>query len=393
LKEVGLALRRFVRGADLLLLFLCLCCSAYSLVVLSSAAKGIRNTAGELVPVERFLTIQLAATIVGVIVFLVLTLVNLEWLCRRWPLLLAMSVGMMGLLLVFGEAGGTGNRAWLYLPGVPIGIQPAEFVKLTFILTLAYQMYTWREKLSHIPSVALLLGHLGFMLALVRFTSRDDGMVLVYIMIFVFMCLAAGLKWRWFAVAAALVGVSVPVIWNFLPSYQKNRVLIALNPDLDPLDKGYHAIMSRSAIGAGKLLGMGLGQGEKTQSGALPAKHTDFIFSVVGEELGFLGCALVMLLLTVIILRVLVIATRAKSGLGAMVCAGVGGMLIFQTFWNIGMCMGILPIVGLTLPLFSYGGSSTLSLYAAMGLVSAVRMHPMPEWEERQIRVRSRGRN
>ena len=383
MKEIGLALRKFFSGADIPLLLLCMLCSGLSLLMLSSVTTDLPGGP------DRYILIQAGAAGVGILLFLIFTVIDVNWLARRWPFLLAFGIGFNLLLLLFGEGGDTGNISWLYLPGIATGIQPAEITKITFILVLAAQMYFLRERISGLVSVALMGTHLGMMVVIIRFTSRDDGMILVYCFIFLFMCVASGLKFRWFAAAAVVLGVSVPLVWNnLLTPNQRMRFLVVLNPGYDLSGIGWHADKSKTALGAGQLFGQGLHQGQQAQLGNFPAKHTDFMFSMIGEEFGFLGCITVMLLLFVIILRCLYIATRAKSGLGSLVCVGVAGMVIFQTFENIGMCLGVMPVVGLTLPFFSYGGSSTLSLYAAMGLISSVRFHPMPDWQKRQELVK-----
>ncbi|NCC69694.1 MAG: cell division protein FtsW, partial [Clostridia bacterium] len=171
--------------------------------------------------------------------------------------------------------------------------------------------------------------------------------------------------------------------WPYLPQYIKMRVLVVFDHALDPLDKGFHQTRSVLAIGSGQLTGQGYLSGTQTQSAAssaLPARHTDFIFSVAGEELGLLGCLLIIALLLTIILRCVWVSRTARSPVCAYAAMGFAGMLMIQTVLNIGMCLFVSPVVGLTLPFFSSGGSSILTLYAAMGIVSGIKMRSLPSW-------------
>ena len=368
------AVRHFFKTADIFLLMVCLACSAYSIVLISSAARTLSGGA------TRYIIVQAAATLIGVVCFVIFSLIDVEDLTRYWKFLLAFNIGFILLLVPLGTTV-SGNRSWLIFSWLPVDIQPAEIVKITYILLLAKQMYFLKERINHISSIAQLLAHLGLMLGIIYFASSDMGMIAVYIMIFIAMTLTSGIYFRWFAAGAVLIGAATPFVWyKVFDDYQRNRILVVLNPELDPLGVGYHAIQSKKALGAGKLFGQGLYQGTQTQSSALPAKHTDFIFSVAGEELGMIGCLVIIALLTVIILRCLYVATKARSGLSAMICVGIAGMLLFQSFENIGMCLGITPIIGLTLPFFSSGGSSVVSMYCAIGIVSGIKMRPMPHW-------------
>ena len=168
-----------------------------------------------------------------------------------------------------------------------------------------------------------------------------------------------------------------------IPQYMKDRFIVLVDHDYRPMNEGWHQTRSLLALGGGKLTGQGLFNGTQTQSEfswSLPFRHTDFIFSAIGEELGALGCLAVMALLTAIIVRCLTTATKAKSRMEAYACVGMAAMLIFQSISNIGMCLFVMPVIGLTLPFFSYGGSSILTLYMAMGVVSGVRSRSLPEW-------------
>jgi rod shape determining protein RodA len=260
-------------------------------------------------------------------------------------------------------------------------------VKITFILLLAKQIeYTWQERreLTSPQAVVPPALHLLFMVGLIYVVSSDMGSALVYVFIFACMMLAAGVAWRWFVIGGGLGAVGIYGIYKLgaIPTYMLERFRVLADHSYSPLDKGWQQSRSILAIGSGRLLGQGLFHGTQTQSAAshsLPERRTDLIFAVAGEELGFVGCLAIILLLIAIVLRCLMVAKHARTPYANYVCVGMAAMLIFQTVENIGMCLFVMPVIGLTLPFFSYGGSSLVTLYAAMGIVSAIKKRAMPE--------------
>ena len=198
---------------------------------------------------------------------------------------------------------------------------------------------------------------------------------MVFCSIFIGMIFVCGIHYKYILAALASLMAFAPVAWLFiLDDYQKKRFLVFFNPESDKLGAGYHVFQSKIAVGSGQVFGKGLFKGIQTQRGFLPEKHTDFIFSVIGEELGIIGSTLVIVLLLAIIWRCIAVAQNAKDDFGAYVCVGVASMLIFHTFENIGMCIGLTPVTGIPLPFISYGGSSLLTNLLAIGLVINVRM-------------------
>ena len=210
---------------------------------------------------------------------------------------------------------------------------------------------------------------------------------MIFAAIFVGMAFAGGIKLIWFGIGAAVVTVAAPIIWPFLDTYQQRRILVVFDDSIDPLGlkERYHMLHSQRSLFGGGLTGQGLFQGNRTQVGALYAQHTDFIFSAIGEELGYIGCILVMVMLLAIIARCVYVGTKSPDYLRKLICFGVAASLIFQTLLNVGMCMGVLPIVGLTLPFISYGGSSIISLFAMVGLVSGIKARPQRPVHERYV--------
>ena len=304
-------------------------------------------------------------------------------------LVVLLGFGIVMFLLLKTPLGieNNGNRAWLGIQGFPANIQPAEIVKLTFILVLSRQLVWVKENwgLKSLRSIAFLAGHVLLMVGLYYVISSDMGSALVYIFIFAAMAFVAGVAARWFIIALLGGGAAFYLMWELdkIPDYMKERFMVVFDHDLDPLGAGWQQTRSLLALGGGKLTGQGLFHGIQTQgeySGSLPFRYTDFIFSAIGEELGMLGCLAVLLLLAAIIVRCLMVARKARNTTESYVCVGVAAVLIFQTISNVGMCLFVLPVIGLTLPFFSYGGSSIVTLFAAMGMVSSVQSHSLPDW-------------
>ncbi len=386
------ALREFFRKADLLLLSLCVIASLFGVVLIYSATRWMPAVAS-----ARFVPIQLIAIFLGVIVYIVMSFVDIELFTERsWKWMLLFNVVIILLLLTpFGVGKEeTGNNSWLDFPLLPVNIQPAEVAKIFFILVLAWQCARYQDwGISRPSSVFLLAGHTLFMAGLITWVSGDFGMVLVYLFLFVLMAWTAGVKKLWFLLGGVTAVGGLALIWPHLPSYITLRFTVVVDHLLgvtepnslyqQTMDKGWQQTRSIMAIGSGGLTGQGYLQGTQTQSAAkesLPARYTDEIFAVCGEELGLVGCLFVMLLLAAIILRCLWVARQARSPMSAYVAMGYGNMLLIQTVINIGMCLYVSPVVGLTLPFISYGGSSILTLFACMGIVSGVKMRSLPSW-------------
>ena len=206
--------------------------------------------------------------------------------------------------------------------------------------------------------------------------QKDIGTLLIYLGMFVAMIFVAGIYFRYIAIFAVLGVAAVPLIWTHLSDYQQARIIYGFQPELDPLGYGLQPIVSKIAIGSGGVSGLGYGNGIQNQNSLLPEKATDFIFAIVGEEFGFIGCIAVLFLILVIAVLVIKNGILAKDKAGAYLCTAVGVMLLLQSCINIGMCVGLSPVIGVTLPFVSYGGSSILSLFVCMGFVQGVRIKP-----------------
>ncbi len=364
----------FRHRADIPLLILSLICSIFGLILLSSATKAL--------PGRTYLPVQILALFFGLMLYYVFTILDVDIIADKWIALLIFETFIMLLLVPFGVSGDTGNKGWIRFLG--IGIQPSEIAKVVFIVLMAKHMTYLKEykDINSVRSILMLLVHFGYTFVLVMFTSEDLGSAVVFAAIFVVMMIVAGVKLYWFLIGGAAVALAIPFLWNnFLDEYQRQRILAPYDPTIDPTGWGitWQTTRSRLALASGQFTGVGLGNGVQTQTNSLTGKHTDFIFSMAGEELGMIACLAIMLLLSIIIIHCTLVGIRSNNTMSMMVCIGVASSVFFQMLVNTGMCMGITPVIGITLPFFSYGGSSLMSTFAAMGLVSGVKYRPTPQ--------------
>ncbi len=374
-------IKRFFKQADILLLLLCIAVNCCGLVLIYSATRF--NETYHSLPYK-----QGMAMAIGILIFIVCNYIDLEILMEHWkPVFILSSLFILSLAVI--GTGYQGNRNWLEFSWMPFNIAPAEIVKLFFVLLLSKQLiYLQRQNsdnLSRTSSVMQLVLHLGWFCGIIFVVSGDAGSALVYIAIWVIMCWAAGLKKRWFAAGFLVFCMACAVLWYVLPAdnYWVMRVRVVFDHSLDPLNKGWNQARSLLAIRSGGLSGNGFLQGALTQNHSrnfLPERYTDFIFSTCAEEWGLIGCSILLLLLAAIILRCFYVGLTARSAFSALTAIGYGGMLFFQVALNVGMCLFVLPVVGITLPFVSYGGSSLITLYAAMGFVSGIKMRTLPSW-------------
>lgn len=375
LKKFLPQLRDFVRRADMFLFTVSVICAIYGIIVIASATKSYDNGSAQ------YVIVQSLALVLGILLFVVMTVIDVDIFAQHWTWLYGLSALLLLSLIPFGAVSDTGNNGWLRFFG--IGIQPTEIVKLAYIIVLAKQLAYLKEykNLNSVPSIAQIVAHFILAFGLILVTAQDLGSALVYFFIFAVMLFVAGVKIYWFIMGAAAIACMVPIFWTyFLEDYQRNRILAPYDSSIDPDNTGinWQQNQSKIALASGQLTGTGLGEGTQSQSSAIPGKHTDFIFAVIGEELGLIGACLVLLLLMIIVIRCIQVGLRSGNTMSMLVCFGVASTIVFQTFENVGMCIGIAPVVGITLPFFSYGGSSLFSMFAAMGLVSGVKYRPKP---------------
>ena len=376
-------LQDFPKKCDWVLLLLCLVTAAFGLIVITSATSAAKFEGN-----TRYIVVQMASILLGVMAYAVISSIDIEAMSENRNWLVVLNVFMLLLLIPFGTDNNTGNRSWLDLPLMPMYIQPAEICKITYIVIMASVMNSHQNSISTVPSVMHMVLHLGILVGLNMVLSRDAGVSLIFVFIFIGMAFSSGVSLGWFALAIGAIAIALPVVFPFLGDHQQERLLILIDPTYDAAGIGarYHYKINLLSLTGGGLTGQGLFSGIRTQGGNLFAQHTDYIFSSIGEELGFFGCVFVMIMQFVIIARCIWVGMRCQDYIRRLVCYGAASALMFQVLINIGMCIGVMPVIGLTLPFISYGGSSMVTLFAMLGLVSGSYARPASRSHERYIR-------
>ncbi|NBK77984.1 rod shape-determining protein RodA [bacterium D16-76] len=361
----------YLKRADILLWLLLAAISIYSLLLLRSVSIATGTN---------YFRTQLMAIGLGVAAAVVVSLIDYAEVANFWLLISLASVFLMIYTFFFGirvqGSGGVDARAWINLAGRTF--QTSELVKIAFMVTFAKHLdaVKRRGRLDE-PLQVVLLGCHALVPVLLCQLQKDTGAAVVFFFMFLAMSLGAGVQLRYFVILFVVILVAFPIAWEFLlPDYQKSRFTAVFNLE-DPtvqMEGGYQQYQGRISIGSGKLHGQGLFQGTRVASNVVTFQQSDYIFSVAGEELGFVGCSLILLLLFLFMAKVLHVASMARDDLGKYMCFGFFGMIALQSVVNIGMCLALLPVMGVTLPFFSAGGSSAACLYLGFGLVQSVHM-------------------
>ena len=375
-------LKDFPKKGDWVLLIMATVIAGFGCVVIASATNAPKFD-GNL----RYILIQILAICLGIFMYALVSSIDLETLSEHRMAMVAFNTVLLLMLIPFGTDNNTGNRSWLDFPLLPINIQPAEICKITYIIIMASVMSSHQNRISGLPSVIHMVIHLGLLVGLNMVLSRDAGVSLIFVFIFIGMAFGGGVSLWWFALAIGGIAAMFPILWQFLGQYQRNRILILFDPTIDPqgINERYHSKINLQSLTGGGLFGQGLFNGNRTQAGNLFAQHTDYIFSSIGEELGFFGCLLVMVMEIALIARCIWVGNRCPDYMRRLVCFGAASALMFQVMINTGMCIGVMPVIGLTLPLISYGGSSVVTIYAMLGLVSGAYARPQSLSHERYI--------
>jgi len=375
-------MKDFRKKGDMVLLILCLIVAGFGIVCIASATSADKF-GGNL----RYIALQIVAVGMGVLIYAIISSIDLDVMSEYRLGLVAFNVLLLLMLIPFGTDNNTGNRSWLDLPLVPFMIQPAEICKITYVVIMASVMASHQNRISHPPSVFHMCFHLGLVVGLNMVLSSDLGVSLIFVFIFIGMAFAGGVSLWWFALAISGIAVAFPILWQFLGEYQQNRILILFDETIDPqgINERYHSMMNLRSLTGGGFTGQGLFNGNRTQGGNLFAQHTDYIFSSMGEELGFMGCVAIMLLELAIIARCIYVGIKCQDYMRRVVCFGAASALMFQVLINTGMCIGVMPVIGLTLPLISYGASSVVTIFAMLGLVSGAHARPSSLSHERYV--------
>lgn len=374
MKEFSLTLKEKVQQLDMVMLFCAMALSVLSVVTLASSADAYK--AG-----MAYARNQVFAMVLGLLCVGIISMIDYDMLIERFEyVFFGISVALLLAVILFGE-GEMGNENWISIPIINMNVQPTEFVKITFIITFSRHLDRVKHKINHPLNVLQLLLHGGIIIGMVVI-SGDDGMALVYAVIFAVMLFCAGISLWYVAGAVALVVILFPVLWDHMALYQQQRILVGFNPDLDPDYIGYQSIKSRDCIISGGFRGTGFSGGTKYYS--LPAAQSDCLFSVLAEKFGFIGTFTYIALITVLVWRIILLAKHCRKTYASFICMGMVGMLLAQTLENIGMCLAIMPVVGITLPFFSYGGSSMLSMYMCLGVLQSICSHNHKYYFERE---------
>lgn len=356
----------FFRESDKFLLLLCLFASSYGCVAVFSTTYYMETF--------RPVLVQVLCMILGLFAAMVISVIDYENLLKRWYL-----VGLLGLipvLLTFfiGFAPeGTDDKAWLDL-GITT-FQPSELLKICFIVTFAAHIRRIKPNINKLKYLIPLCLHGAAPIILIHFQG-DDGSALVFAVMVLFMMWAGGVSWKYFLLAFSAAIAASPFVYFFVMNEdQRKRITLIFDINADIKEIGYQQWRGRMALANGGLTGQGFLKGDLTQAGVIPESRNDFIFTSIGEEFGFLGCMAVILLLAAICLRCIRIARICPNNGGKYICVGIFAMLFAQAVINIGMCTSVLPVIGVTLPFFSSGGTSLLCLFLGIGLVLNVYIH------------------
>lgn len=359
-------MRRYIRNLDWILILTVFLLTGVGLVLIASATHTEALRTG----VNYF--VQRQGLFLAVDVLLVILLLRLDYHVLKQvalPLYVITLILLLGVMF-FGHST-MGAQRWIRLG--PVIFQPSEFSKVFIIVCLAAFLDKQAGSLEHwkeyLPAGLFLLA--PFVLVL---RQPDLGTALVFGAIGFSMFWVCGFKTRWIAWMTGVLLCLSPLIWHFLHEYQRNRIRVFLNPELDPFGAGYHVIQSKIAIGSGLLLGKGWMQGTQSQLNFLPENHTDFIFAVAGEEFGFIGVVVILLLYLILIWRGLTIALNAEDRFGMLLATGITGMYLFHVLVNIGMTAGIMPVTGVPLPFLSYGVSSLTTNMLLAGLLLNINL-------------------
>ena len=357
----------YIRETDKILILLCSSASLFGAIMVLSAtyiSSGAQKFA-----------VQLIGFSLGLFVAILISMIDYQSFIKRWYFFAAFGLLLVLLTFQFGFAPeGTDDKAWLRLPFGQT-IQPSELLKIAFIISFTKHVSSIKpERISDFKNVLLLCIHGIIPVGLIHLQG-DDGSAMVLLFIFLGMLFAAGVKAVYFAAAGGLIAAALPVLWFFIMNNdQKNRILALFNPE-NFSDIIFQQYRGQTAVGSGGLFGYGLFNGPYVQDGKIPLGFNDFIFASIGEELGFIGCLLAMGLITAICFRILKVSGNSLDRAGKILCTGVFARFASQFIINIGMVLSILPVIGVTLPFFSAGGTSTVCLYLGIGLVLSVYCH------------------
>jgi rod shape determining protein RodA len=356
----------YLRRFDYILFLSVILLSGIGLLVLSSAVKSMNGS-------TRMMLIQTGSMAIGIFLMFVISFIDYKDFKVFGVLFYVFTLALLVLVLVKGTGDELGSRSWLKIMG--FSLQPAEFAKISFILVASIfleRIYDGEKNKGANIIKFLFYSAIPFLLVIAQ---KDVGTTMVFVFIFFVLIFVCGLGYKYIFMGMGVFAVAATVAWvYFLNDTRKKRIEVFLNPDIDPLVYGYNVRKSKIAIGSGQIFGKGLFKGYQTQNNGVPVKESDFIFSVIGEELGFIGAVIIIALVCFLLLRCIHIARQSRDSYGMFLVVGVASYLGIHFVENIGMSVGVLPVTGIPLPFISQGGTSVMTNFIGIGIVMSVSM-------------------
>ena len=356
----------YIRETDKLMLILCVFASGYGSLAVYSATRYLNTV--------RPLIVQLIGMVIGVVAAIIISTIDFEKLTKYWFIFILLGVIPVILTFFIGWAPeGTDDKAWLDLGFTTF--QPSELLKICFIITFSTHLSRAKPSINKIKTLIPVCLHGAFPVLLIHFQG-DDGTALVFAVMVLCMMWAAGVSWKYFVLVFTALAAASPLIYFVIMNdEQRARLVNMFDIESDIMGATYQQYRGRMALANGGFKGQGLFRGSLTQVGGVPEGQNDFIFVSIGEELGFLGCMAVLIILLAISLRAVNVARNCTKQSGKIICVGFFGMMLAQIIINIGMCIALMPVIGVTLPFFSAGGTSLICVYLGVGLVLSVYKH------------------
>lgn len=362
----------YFRYTDKFLWLLVIAINTLSLLLIASMQR-----AGD----YNYLRTQAIALGIGFVGAIVLSCIDYKYLHKLWWLAGLSGLGLVAIVFLIGiRVEGTDDMAWINIGG--FSLQPSEIVKICFIVTLATHLsyLTKKDKIKSFKHICLLAVHGAIPVLLIHFQG-DDGSALIFALIFIIMTFAAGVQIRYYLFSLLACLIAAPLVWTkVMNEDQKNRIMVLFNLDENAKSAyGWQQYQGKLSIAAGGYTGEGLFEGQRVSYAIVPEQENDFIFTVAGEELGFIGCCLILALFLALILRIFYKSANARDEFGQYLCLGVFSLIMSQVTVNLGMVLGFLPVVGVTLPFFSAGGTSLMCLMLCMGIIQSVHIYSNDE--------------
>lgn len=370
----------YIKRTDRIFWLLTMVASFYGCLLIASQQR-----AGDV----NFLRTQIMAICLGYTAAVVISLLDYNFIAKCWWLIAGVALSLTFAVFFIGiQVAGTDDVGWIRLPG-GMTFQPSELTKICFIVTFSKHLsyLSEKDKLHSFIGVMTLAIHAAIPVMLIHMQG-DDGAALVFGVMFIIMCFAAGVQLRYFFILLGGAAAALPLLWTrMMNDDQKNRIAVLFGSNDDMLmSYGWQQYQGKVSIASGGLFGKGLFNGPRVEREMVPYQENDFIFTVAGEELGFVGCAAILLLFVLMLFRLMHNAAAARNTLGKCICFGFFALIGSQLLINLGMVLGLLPVIGITLPFFSSGGSSAACLYLGVGLVQSVVMHPTED-RDRPVKV------